>query len=117
MFLLLRVSFNDLLLLCFRTEVLLSTTASFLFKDIEPMHNGFSSVFCGLSPCGGSYDDDLLTVIFFNKHRLVDASSLVSSGGDNKVCTLSSVCVEMSLVVLGIIGGESDIDNLGFLIL
>ena len=116
MFLLLRVSFNDLLLLCCRTDVLLSTTASFLFKDIELMDNGFSSVFCGLSPCGASYEDDLLTVIFFKKLRLVDVSSLVNSGGDNKPCTLS-VCVEMSLVVLGIIGGESDVDNLGFLIL
>lgn len=98
--------------------MLLSTTVvSFLFKDIELVHNGFSSLLCGLSPCGASYEADLLAEIFFNKLCLVDASSLDSSGGDNKVCILSSVCVEMSLVVLGIIGGDSDVDNLGFLIL
>ena len=108
------VNFNDLLLLCFRTDVLLSTNVSSLLKETEPLDNAFSSVFSELSPCGLSYEDDLFAEIFLKKHCLVGVSSLDNSGGDNRLCTLSSVCVEMSFVVLGIIGGESD---MGFLVL
>ena len=118
------VNFNDLLLLCFCTD-LLSTTVSSFFEQFGSQDDAFSCVFVSLGP---SYEDDLIIEIFLKKLCLVGAPSLEipstpsleTPGTNDKVSTLSSfssVCVEMSIVVMGMTGGESDEDNLDFLLL
>ena len=108
---LLRVSFKDLLLLCFCTDLLLSTTVSFLGNV-----NEFSVISCILSFSRPSHDTHLLTVALLNEICLTEESLLDDNGcSDDNISTALSVCVELSFVVLKTTGGESDVDNLSLL--
>ena len=108
---LLRVNFNDLLLLCFCTALLLLTNVSFL--ALPENDSEFSSSFSTLSLSRPSHETHLLTVVFANDICLAGNSLLGDPGcDDDDVSTASSVCVELSFVVLTVTGGESDVDNL-----
>ena len=72
---LLRVSFKDLLLLCFCTDLLLLTTVSFLGND-----NEFSLISCIVSLSKPSHETHLLTGVFLNEVSLTGESFLDDFG-------------------------------------
>lgn len=111
-----RVSFNDLLLLCFCTDELLLITVLACFKvtkEAIPADNDkvLSSVFCTLFLSSLSHELHLLTVVFVFGLGGVSLS-------DNAGCDGSEVlfvCFEVLSVALKTTGGESDVDTLGLL--